>query len=193
MTNDRMTLVVPAFTIEWYEAGQDCTDATDADLLLIDHGTWADDAIKLGQEALTITEPDLKGFTWCAHTAVVRGTIDDLTAVSEMGFGGYERRQLFDYKHHVYAKVHFNVSDELRATAVSNDVSCQGLDYGWLEYPALVTDGLTGAKLACTWGTAIICSTHCSLVLMGLGLFPDRPPAMVVPARMALWFGAAHS
>jgi hypothetical protein len=185
-----MKLIVPPSTVEWYPVGQDCADAVDGDLLLIDHGTLADDAIKIGQRALQVTEPDLTGYTWCAHTAIVRGQVLGGTGVSEMGFGGFERRPLLGYRHHLYAKVHFNVTEHQRVTAVSNDLSCEGLNYGWLSYPPLVLDGLTGEKLACSWGDAIICSHHCTLVLMGLGLFPDRPPSMVVPARMALWIGA---
>jgi hypothetical protein len=191
MTQHRMQLLVPPRTVTWYPAGEDCSDSVDGDLFLIDHGTLADDAIELGQEALTVTQPELKGYTWCAHTAFRRGQIAGADALGEMGFKGYERRTVAGYKHHLYAKVHFDASEEQCATAVEFDESCEGLEYGWTEYPTLALDGLTEAKLACTWGDAIICSTKETIVLMGLGLFPDRPPAMVVPARMALWIGAA--
>jgi hypothetical protein len=190
MTNDLMTLNIPPFSIRWFEKGEHCHDAKDADLLLVDHGTWEDDAIKFGQEALTFTEPELRGYCWCAHTAIVRGQVNGFTMVSEMRFGGFERRPLYDYRHHLYAVVHFEVSDERRLTAVANDEACEGLDYDWLQYPPLVLNGLTRSRLACTWGDSIICSTHCTMVLMGLSLFPDCPPAMVIPARMALWVDA---
>lgn len=186
-----MKLIIPPHTIEWYPAGVDCTNSVDGDLFLIDHGTWNDDIIKFGQEALTFTEPELKGYTWCAHSAIRRGTVDGVAALSEMGWRGYERREVHKYRHHLYAKVHFEVSDELRAHAVMNDEACDELTYGWVEYPPIIVDGLTGATLACTWGDSLICSAHCTMVLMGLGLFPDRPPSMIVPARMAFWVGAS--
>ena len=185
-----MQLVVPPFSVRYFAEGENCNDSVDGDLYLIDHGTLADDAIKLAQEALCLTEPELAGFTLCAHTAFRRGSIDGRDALSEMGFHGFERRTVYNYKHHNYAVVHFDVSDEKRSTSVTNDEACEGLSYGWAEYPFLALDDITGAKLACSWGDSIICSTHCTMDLMGLGLFPDRPPAMVVPARMALWFSA---
>ena len=188
--NHLMQLRLPPFTVGWYPAGIDCTDSVDGDLFLIDHGTWEDDAIQLAQKALLLTEPDLEGFTWCAHTAFRRGAFAGEEMLSEMGPRGYERRPVKDYHHRLYAKVHFEVEDAPRLNAVSNDFCCEGLEYGWEQYPVLALDDLTGAKLACGWGDAIICSTHCVLVLMGLGLFPDRPPSTVVPARMALWTGA---
>ena len=188
-----MKLRVPPCTIQWYPPGYHCIDSVDGDIFLIDHGTLVDDVIRLGQEALTITEPELKGYTWCEHTATRRGYIDGEDALSEMGWKGYERRILANYAHRLYAKVHFEVDDVLRANAVANDVSCEGLEYGWEEYPPLVLDGLTGAQLACTFGDAIICSTKETLVMMGLGLMPDRLPSMVVPARIAYWVGANPS
>lgn len=187
-----MNLIVPPCTVRWFPEGEDCVDSVDGDLFLIDHGTWEDDAIKIGQEALTFTEPELDGYTWCAHTAFRRGTFYGQDALSEMGFGGFERRAVRGYRHHLYAVAHFDVSDERRSTAVANDVACESLDYDWLQYAPLVVDGLTGAKLACSWGDAVICSTHCTMDLMGLSLFPDRAPTMVVPARMALWVGAKY-
>ena len=191
MTNHNMRLTVPPFKVTWFPRGVDCADAEDGDLILMDHGTWEDDAIEVAQELLTLSEPDLKGYTWCAHTAYVRGIVDGEIMVSEMGPSGYERRPLKGYTHRQYAVVHFNVDDITREQADSFDEACQGLDYGWFQYPAIALDDLTGVKLACSWGDTIICSTHCTMVLMGLGLFPDRPPAMVVPARMAQWFKAS--
>jgi hypothetical protein len=192
MTEKLMKLRVPPHTIRWFAAGEHCADSVDGDLFLIDHGTWEDRAIELAQEALLLTEPDLDGFTWCAHTAFRRGEIDSRDALSEMGARGYERRAVYDYRHHLYAVVHFEVSDDLRAISLENDESCEGLEYDWFQYAALALDDLTGAKLACAWGDSIICSTHCTLCLMGLGLFPDREPAVTVPARMAKWVNASN-
>ena len=185
-----MKLVVPTCTVRYFPEGQHCHDALDGDLMLVDHGTFLDRTIEKAQEALELTEPDLNGFTWCAHSAIVRGEIDGRTAVSEMGPRGFERRALFDYVARFYAIVSFDVYQEQVNQAMTFDESCEGLYYGWLEYPALILDGLTGAKLSCAWGDALMCSTHCTYVLMGLGLFPDREACSVVPARLALWCGA---
>lgn len=186
--NGIMKLIVPPNTIRWYPEGQECFDAQDGDLVLVDHGSIEDDFIKLAQEILSYgDQPDLRGYTWCAHDAFVRGKINDYVAVSEMGPSGYERRPLYDYKKKLYAVVHFAVSDEARATAVAYDEACEGLHYDWFQYVPFALDDLTEAKLSCAWGDAIICSTHVTMCLMGLGLFPDRPPSWVVPARTALW------
>jgi hypothetical protein len=191
MTTDRMTLIIPPFTMDWYPEGVDCTDAADADLFLIDHGTWEDRVIEEAQEILLLTEPDLKGFTWCAHNAIARGSnAAGLKMLSEMGPSGFERRPIYEYKHHVYARVHFLVGDELRGNAVKYDEACENLDYGWSQYLFDGLDDITGIKLACSLGDALICSTEATLVMMGLGLFPDRPPSLIVPARTALWFNA---
>jgi hypothetical protein len=192
MSNHLMELVLPPFTVTWFPSGEEIVGAVDADLLLVDHGDLIDDTIRVAQWALSITETELRGYTWCAHTAIVRGEIDGVQAVSEMGLRGHERRPLANYKHRLVALVHFDVSPDQRATAVAYDVACETLEYGYEQYPVFVLDDLTGAKLACSWGDALICSTQDTMVLMGLGLFPDRPPAMVVPARMALWFGAKY-
>lgn len=159
------------------------------DLLLVNHGTIFDDAVGIGQEALTLTEPELKGYTWCRHTGVIRYQ-DGKPWVSEMGPRGYERRPIDGYDHELYAVVNFDASAEQRLTAMKFDEACSDVDYGWFEYFPLVIDGLTAAKFAGSWGDAIICSTHVTLVLMGLGAFPDRPPDAVTPAHWALWTGA---
>lgn len=187
MSDALFKLIVPPHTTRWFPEGEEIVGAVDGDLLLVDHGTWEDELIKIGQDALAITETDLHGYTWCAHDALVRGTIDGQTAVSEMGFHGYERRPILDYTKHNAALIHFDVSDEARATCVAYDEACEGVEYDWFEYVPFALDGLTGAKLSCAWGDTIICSTHVTMCLMGLGLFPDRPPTWVVPARTALW------
>ena len=183
-------LVVPPHTVRWFPAGEDCTDSVDGDVFLIDHGNWEDDIIKIAQEALADMEHELKDYTWCAHTAFRRGQLEGRDALSQMNFSGYNRAAVNDYKHHLYAVVHFNVSDEQRATAVEYDESCEDLEYDWLQYPPFLFDGVTGAQLACTWGDMIICSTKETIVCMGLGLMPDRIPSAVVPARWAFWVDA---
>jgi hypothetical protein len=191
MTNHTMKLLLPQFTVRWYFEGEECTDSQDGDIFLIDHGTFFDTVIKDMQDVLALSEPELDGYTWCAHVAIRNGKMSGLDALSEMGPRGHERRTVSGYKHHVYAVVSFSVERDDRMTACEFDDACSGLDYGWLEYPPFAFDDLTGAKFACTWGDTIICSTHVTMCAMGLGLFPDRPPAMVAPARMALWFKAS--
>jgi hypothetical protein len=188
---DELALTVPPHSVRWFEKGEHCADAVDGDLLLVRHHTLLADAISAGQEALLLTQPDLEGFTWNDHCAIIRGHDSSLrTMVSEMGPRGYERRPLFDYQAELYAVVHFDVSTMQRETACLFDAACASVDYGWLEYLDLIVDGVTNAKFAGSWGDAIICSTHCALVLMGLGLFPDREPSNVIPAHFSLWTGA---
>ena len=184
----QLGLIVPPHSIRFFEQGEHCSDPQTGDLVLVDHGTWQDNLIQRGQEALTLTEPDLRGYTWCAHTAFVR---DGSTGtLSEMGFRGYERRPLSDYAAHLYAVVNFTMNDEQRATMVSYDDACVGVGYGFLEYLPLIFDGLTDATFGGSFGDSLICSHHLTLLLMGGGLFPDRQADRVVPARLALWSGA---
>ena len=186
MSNRRTDLIVPPHSVRYFPKGEHCTDAQPGDVLLVDHGTFSSDLILAGQRALAITEPEIKPFTWVTHNAFVRES--DL--VSEMGFKGYERRTLLDYKAYFYGVVHFDMSDEQRATTLAYDDACQGVEYGWAEFVPEVIDGLTRARFVGSWGSSIDCSTHVTLVMMGGGLFPDRSPYAVVPARVGLWVGA---
>ncbi len=191
--HDQLALYIPPCTVRWFPEGVHCADAVDGDLVLVKHPTiWAD-AISAGQHALVLTHPQLEGYTWLDHSAIVRGHDGDLrTMLSEMGPRGYERRTLFDYHASLYCVVHFECSAIQREAAMRNDQACADVDYGWLEFAADIIDGLTDTEFVGSWGDSIICSVHCTLVLMGLGLFPNLNPAKVLPANLANWTGAKH-
>jgi hypothetical protein len=186
---DTFRLIVPSFTLRWFPKGEHCYDSTSGDELIVRHHTVMADAISIGQEAMALTRPELRGYTWPDHDAFIHlggpGAI-----VSEMGPRGYERRGLKDYQDELYAVVHYDVSDELRANAVAFDNACSEIDYGWDEYVDDILDGLTHAKFAGSWGDNIICSTHLTLVTMALGFMPALNPDQVVPAHRAMWLGA---
>lgn len=191
--HDQLTLYVPPCSVRFFPEGEHCNDAVDGDLLIVKHSTiWAD-AISAGQHALALTHPEFAGYTWGDHSAIVRGHDADLrTMLSEMGPRGYERRALFDYQAHLYAVIHFECSAVQRVAAMRNDLACADVDYGWLEFAADILDGLIDAEFVGSWGDSIICSVHCTLVLMAMGLFPDVNPAKAIPANLALWTGAKH-
>jgi hypothetical protein len=183
------SLILPPFTVSWPNPAQPVLDATIGDIVLIHNKDVASDAIDQGQKLLALTEPSLKDFTWVTHTAYVRSAGPD-PAISEMGFEGYHRARLSKYEHVPHAVVHFDFTDAQRAATRENDDAMAGVSYGWAQYVPLILDGLTDAKFEGSWGSSIICSTHVTLALMGGGLFPDRPPSLVVPARIASWVGA---
>lgn len=183
----QLALIVPPVTVRFYEAGESCPDPQDGDFLCVDHGSAADVLIGMGQNLEARLEPELHGFTWCHHMAYLRGG-----AVSEMGWRGYERRDFETYRKRLYAVARFDVSAEQIATANSFDIACERVQYNYLDYLPLVIDGLTHAEFAATIGDDLICSAHTTLVAGGLGLFPDRPASLIIPARFAMWVGAAH-
>ena len=187
--SDKFQLIVPPHSVRWFPSGVHCYDPVQGDMILVKHKTVFADAICAGQEMMTLTEPELHGYTWCDHAAYLSTAGQD-AIVDEMGPRGFESRKLYDYQARLYAVVHFEISDDQRATTVFFNQACSGVDYGWLEYIPLILDGLTDAKFAGSWGDAIICSTHLTMVMMGAGLFPDRPCNMVAPAHLALWVGA---
>lgn len=187
---DTFRLIVPTHSLRWFPKGEHCHDAQPGDELIVRHHTVFADAIAIGQEAMALTQPELRGYTWPDHDAFVHGDVDGRTVVSEMGPRGYERRDLFDYVDKLYAVVHYDVSDELRANAVAFDNACSEIDYGWDEYVDDILDGLTHAKFSGSWGDNIICSTHLTLVTMALGFMPALNPNEVIPAHRAMWLGA---
>lgn len=185
-------MIVPPYTVRFFEAGEHCDDASPGDWLLVNHGTFASLAIKEGQDLLVATQPELEGFTWCTHTGMLHSGGPD-AIISEMGFAGYERRGLIDYKARLYAIVHFAVSDEARATAVAFDDAMKGAKYGWTEYVPFMIDGITGGQFSGSWGDSVICSVHVVLASLGFGFFPAELPTRAVPARMAFWVQAKHA
>jgi hypothetical protein len=179
-------LHVPAVSLRWFEEGEHCSDANEGDLLLVDHGTVVSDVIRDGQYLLALDDETLKPFTWCTHSAYIRNGGAD-AVVSEMGFKGYERRKLSDYRARFYCVASFKVDPHL---ASFYDDCMQGVSYGWAEYLPILANAVTDGKFEGAWGDSVICSTHTTMVLMGLGLFPDRLPSGVVPAHQARWVGA---
>jgi hypothetical protein len=128
------------------------------------------------------------GYTWSTHTAFAR----DKYTLSEMGFRGYERRDILDYKHKLYAVVHFDSSAAQVQASLDFDDACQGLEYGYQEYVGLMLEAIDRDVFAGSWGDAVVCSVHTTLVAMAQGLFPDRWASLVYPALWAYWTGAKH-
>jgi hypothetical protein len=159
------------------------------DIILVRHKTLMAEGIVTAQEALTLTEPELKEHTWCDHSAFIRYQ-NQQAWVSEIGPRGYERRDLYSYVDKLYCVINLTCAPVQRNTALLYDQSCEDLDYGYAEYFPLVLDGLTWAKFSGSWGDAIICSTQVTLLGMAMGLFPDREPTGVAPAHISLWFDA---
>jgi hypothetical protein len=185
MSRHYLQLIVPPHTVDYFPPGVECTDPQNGDLFLVDHGTTIDKLVGVGQAIEAELEPELKDFTWCRHTAYFRDGM-----VSEMGPRGYERRLLSDYAAHQYARVRFQVSAEALARCDSYDVACSDVEYDFGAYASLVLDGITHSEFEVMLGDDLICSAHCALVLVGLGLFPDRAVRIVIPARLGMWLGA---
>lgn len=187
-----LALRVPPHSVRWFKEGEHCADPRTGDLLLVDHLGPVARAITVGEWALQLTQKYLRDYTWCDHSAIIShgGEGGQQPIVSEMGPHGHEMRALETYRHRLYAVVNFDVDDDARAQAVANDVACRDVEYGYVQYLAMMLNGLTGARLSVSWGSSIICSTHATLCLMGLGLFPDRQPASVAPCHLAWWTGA---
>lgn len=191
MKPDQFQLRVPDHTVTFFGKGAEVTGAVEGDFLVVRHPTIFADVIARLQALENEIHHDLDGFTGWDHAAFTRGFDEQhRLMVSEMGPKNYERRPLFDYTDKECSLIHYNVSDELRAIGLANDVACSGIDYGWSDYIGDVIDGLDGGKLSLTFGDAVDCSCHTTLLAMGMGLFPDRLPSIVTPARFAKWHGA---
>jgi hypothetical protein len=186
-----LVLEVPTYSWRWFGANEHCTDPADADMLLVDHGTDTSRFIKAGEWLLAhTTQPALKKFTWLDHAAVVRWR-DGVPVVSEMGPRGHELRPLETYEDCRYCVVHFDAGDESRQRALAYDESCWAAKYGWFQYVGFLVNGLTATKFSFGWGDNLICSTHVSMVMKGLGLFADRPDESVMPMHLAWYVEAA--
>ncbi len=187
MPDDRFTLRLPPFVRTWSLAGEPLTVTSEADLVLVRHSTiWAA-AIAHAQTLGEIAHPEWTGFTWANHACVSRLMPDGSMGISEMGARGYERRPASDYVDRDACVIHFLVSDNLRANAVANDEAMSGIDYGWLSFLPDTLALFTHEDLAITLRNHVVCSTHATMVLMGLGLFPAVVPTAVIPAHLALW------
>ncbi len=188
------TPVVPPHSIRWYGPGEECTDPLNGDILLVDHGTFASTIIEDLEKVITLRSPELRGYTWCGHSANIR--VDDGTApvVSEMGFKGLERRPLANYAHRLYAVVSFTEATPEQRLAFSQfDDAMSGLDYGWFEYLPIAVDDALGTNVAGSIGDHLICSARTMLCAAPLGFMGDRLAVRTEPARIAYWLGAQHA
>lgn len=185
------SLVLPSHVVTWPTPVLPVLPATIGDIVLVHRKDIASDAIDEGQRILSLTEPSIAPYVWATHCAYVRSAGTD-PIISEMDFNGYRLNHLSAYKDVPYAVVHFNFTDEQRASTRTNDDAMSGASYGWAQYVPLILDGITNGKFEGSWGSSIICSTHVTLALMGGGVFPDVQPNLVVPARIASWVKAAH-
>jgi len=185
-------LVVPPHVVRFFEAGEHCSDPRDTDMILVDHGTFASTLIEDAEKIVTLREPELKGYTWCGHAGVVRTSDAPVPMVSEMGFKGYERRPLEEYRARLYAVVSFDIVPSQRLAAARFDDAMQGADYGWGEYPAIALDDTTGLSLGASWGDHVICSAHTMIVQGAAGFLGTRLPIRTEPMRIACWVGASH-
>lgn len=187
MKDPGFSLVLPPHTVTWKDSPG--LKPVTGDILLVHRHDIASDAIDAGQKVLTLTEPSLKPYVWVTHVAYVRSGGDD-PIFSEMAFSGYRQRPLSELDDATWALAHFDFTDEQRASTLRNDDAMSKVEYGWTQYVPLILDGLTDAKFEGSWGSSMICSTHVTLALMGGGVFPDCPPSLVVPARIASWVDA---
>jgi hypothetical protein len=183
-------------SIRWYGPGQHCTNPTADDLILVDHGTDVSWAIRRGQWLIAhlplVGEPELKPYTWLDHTAVIREDQYGDFTVSEMGPRGHEIRGLKHYQDKLYAVVNFEVSSDARGLVLAADKRFHQVRYGFEQYPFLVVNGLTGAKIAASYGSSMICSTHVTMISENIYFTPDRQANSVIPSHIAYWTGARH-
>lgn len=206
-----LQLWVAPVSLRWYAEGEHCYDPVPGDLFIVDHVTTIAKAITLGEKLLTVTQPELKGYTWTDHVAWIRNGQDALRfpsdakrhymgrpadipdfIVSEMGPRGHEYESLFSYVDRLYCVAHFDVPDPARQMVLDNDDRCVGIGYDWWSYPSLIADGLTGCRFFGGYGSTMICSTETTVCATGLYWFPDRDAAGTAPAHNAAWVGAYH-
>ena len=185
-------LVIPSVSVRWFPAGEHCTDPRSGDIILVDHGTIDSSIVQDLEKAATLRDPALRPFTWCAHAGIIRTDLDGPAKVSQMGWSGYGRAPLWDYKARLYAVASLDVTGAQRQAACAFDDAMAGVDYGWLEYPVIALDDTLGLNIDASHADHLICSAHATLVAMAMGLFPDRPATEVEPMRLAMWFGAAR-
>ena len=161
-------------------------------MLLVDRGTWPAWAIQGGQWLLAhlpvVGAKYLQGFTWLNHVAIIREDTPGVFTVSEMGMHGHQIRDLEHYLDHTYCVVDFEVPN--RELVLAADTRFHGIDYGFIQYPFLIINGLTGAKIAASYGSSMICSTHVTMICENVYFSPDRQAAAVIPAHIAYWVDA---
>jgi hypothetical protein len=190
----RLTQWTAPHSIRWYGPGQRCTNPTAGDLILVDHGTDVSLGIKSGEWLIAhlpvFGEPELRPYTWLDHCAVIREDVPGVFTVSEMGPSGHKLRPLETYQDRLYAVINFEVSSEGRGLVLAADQRFHDVDYGFIQYPFLVVNGLTGARIAASYGSSMICSTHVTMVSQNIYFSPDRQASAVIPSHIAMWVGA---
>lgn len=178
-------------SIRWYGPGEHCENPTPGDVLLVDRGDGIAWLIERGQWLEShLWRRDLQGFTWNNHCGLIRndGVLGDM--VSEMGFKGHELRPLATYVDRRYCVVNFGVTQELRNIVLASDARIHGLSYGYLQYPALVFNGITGSQIAFSYGQTFICSTHVASVSKNIYFTTGRPEDNMIPADISKIVGA---
>ena len=177
-------------SVRWYPEGEHCDDPIAGDIILVNHGTSLAWAISSGQTlASHLWRRDLKGYTWLDHCGIIRGGVDGFI-VSEMGPRGHEFRSLAHYQDRLYAIANFAVGDLSRARVLASDTRLHGIEYGFIQYPSLVINGLTSAAIAASYGESMICSTHVAWCAKNEYFTLDRQDNAAIPADIAKIIGA---
>jgi hypothetical protein len=186
----RIPVWVAPHSVRFYEPGATMTDLEPGDVVLIDHNSWVAKGITVGEWLLSrISEPELRGYTWADHCALSRER-DGQMVISEMGPRGHEFRAVSDYDDRLSARVRFDVSSELRERVLAADQRLHGIRYGFDQYPFLAVNGLTGAKIAASYGSAMVCSTAVTWCAKNIYFTPDRQDSAVIPAHITYWVRA---
>jgi hypothetical protein len=177
-------------SLRWYEAGEHCDDPVAGDVILVDHTTLLAKAISTGETIEShLWRHDLKGFTWLDHCGIIRNDAGEFM-VSEMGPRGHELRPLATYVDRLYCVAHFEVSEVLRPLVLASDEDLHNIDYGWIQYFALVANGLSGTKISLALGDAMICSTAVARCGANIYFIFDRPDEDLIPSDIAKMVGA---
>ena len=177
-------------SLRWYEAGEHCADPIPGDVILVDHLTLLAKAISGGETIEShLWRKDLKGFTWLDHCGIIRNDSGEFM-VSEMGPRGHELRPLIDYQARLYCVAHFDVTDDERNLVLASDADLVGIDYGWVQYLALIANGLSGTNISLALGDAIICSTAVARCAENIYFVFDRPAEDLIPSDIAKMVGA---
>lgn len=192
-------------SIRFYPEGKHCTNPRNGDVLLVNHGTFLAKCITAGELIIADwSQKELKGYTWLDHCALIimaqgKEVLSDGTIattgewlVSELGPRGHELRTLRDYQDRLYCVVDFEVSVWEREQVISSDRRLWGIEYGFIQYPFLMLNGLTGAKIAASYGDSMICSTALTWACQNVYFTPDRQASSMIPSHIAKLVGAKH-
>ena len=179
---------VPKHTIRWYQTNEECTDPVEGDLLLIRHTGLLPTLIRTGERVMALSDHGLEPYCWTNHAAIVTYR-NGVPMVSEMAGRGNQIVPISTYTHALYAVVNFNITAAQRNAVSAATARCEGIQYGWYQYPFLALDAF---HLHISGGSSerMICSTMATMVQMEGGLWPDRQPLGISPAHLARIVGA---